>query len=146
MSEAAELSMAEHRDYTGAKIGMWLFLFTELLLFGGLFLIYAVYRSVHPQEFHVAAAELNVLLGSVNTLVLLTSIMIMVLAVHAIQQVNRRMTLLLIGVTIAFVGTCLGEDETHAATRGGMIFGTIVIIAGVALWRLLRIGARAKQA
>jgi len=46
------------------------------------------------------------------------------------------------GFTIAFVGTCLGENETHAATQGGLIFGTIVIIAGVAVWRFLRIGAR----
>ena len=45
------------------------------------------------------------------------------------------------GTTIAFIGTCLGENEPHAAGRGGMIFGTIVIIAGVAVLRLLRIGA-----
>jgi cytochrome c oxidase subunit 3 len=101
MSEAAGLSLAEHRDYTGAKIGMWLFLFTEILLFGGLFLIYAVYRSVHPQEFHVAAAELNVLLGSANTLVLLTSSLSMVLSVHAMQKGNRRLTLLFLWATIA---------------------------------------------
>ena len=50
-----------------------------------------------------------------------------------------------LGVTVAFVGTCLGENETHAATQGGMIFGTIVIITGVAVWRLLRIGSRAKK-
>jgi drug/metabolite transporter (DMT)-like permease len=50
-----------------------------------------------------------------------------------------------LGVTIAFVGTCLGENETHAATQGGMIFGTVVIITGVAAWRMLRIGSRAKK-
>jgi len=38
---------SEHRDYTGSKLGMWLFLFTEILLFGGLFLVYAVYRYVN---------------------------------------------------------------------------------------------------
>lgn len=47
-----------------------------------------------------------------------------------------------LGVAVAFVGTCLGEKETHAATQGGMIFGTIVVITGVAVWRLLRIGPR----
>ncbi len=50
-----------------------------------------------------------------------------------------------LGVTIAFVGTCLGENETHAATQGGLIFGTMVIIAGVVVWRLLRIGSRPKK-
>ncbi len=49
------------------------------------------------------------------------------------------------GITIAFVGTALGENEPHAAVRGGVIFGTIVIIAGVAVWRLLRIGARSRD-
>lgn len=47
-----------------------------------------------------------------------------------------------LGVTIAFVGTSLGENEARAAGLGGLIFGTIVIIAGVAVWRLLRIGSR----
>ena len=46
-----------------------------------------------------------------------------------------------VGVTVAFVGTCLGENETYAATRGGMIFGTIAVIAGVVILRLLRVGA-----
>ena len=42
------MSHAEHKDYAGAKLGMWLFLFTELLLFGGLFLLYAVYLKRYP--------------------------------------------------------------------------------------------------
>ncbi|MGE5892952.1 MAG: cytochrome c oxidase subunit 3 family protein, partial [bacterium] len=46
----------EYRDYIGAKLGMWLFLFTEILLFGGMFLVYAVYRAVHTADFHTAAA------------------------------------------------------------------------------------------
>ncbi len=47
---------------------------------------------------------------------------------------------LLVGFTIAFVGTCLGENEIVAATKGGIIFAVISIIAGVGLWRLLLIG------
>ena len=46
-----------------------------------------------------------------------------------------------LGFTVAFVGTCLGENETHAATQGGLIFGTVVVIAGVVVWRLLLIGS-----
>ena len=41
----------QHKDYAGAKLGMWLFLFTELILFGGLFLLYAVYLARYPREF-----------------------------------------------------------------------------------------------
>jgi len=50
-----------------------------------------------------------------------------------------------LGFTIAFVGTSLGEKETHAATQGGLIFGTVVIITGVVAWRLLHIGSRSKK-
>ena len=52
---------------------MWLFLFTELILFGGLFLVYAVYRFKHPEEFLLAASELDTFVGTVNTIILLTS-------------------------------------------------------------------------
>jgi cytochrome c oxidase subunit 3 len=76
-------------DATGARIGMWLFLFTEILLFGGLFLLYAVYRSQYRVDFHYGAATLNVQIGALNTLVLLTSSLMMVLAAHYLNQ-NRR--------------------------------------------------------
>ena len=48
-----------HKDYAGAKFGMWLFLFTEVLLFGGLFILYSVYLARYPQEFISAGKELN---------------------------------------------------------------------------------------
>jgi cytochrome c oxidase subunit 3 len=59
--------------------------FTELILFGGLFVAYGVYRSIHPHEFHAASGELNVVLGVTNTLVLLTSSLTMVLSIVAIR-------------------------------------------------------------
>jgi len=93
-----------HRDYEGAKIGMWIFLFTELLLFGGLFLIYAVYRLKYTHDFHLAAAELNVTLGVVNTLILLTSSLTMVLAVTAMQRGDRQSALNTLFWTIALAG------------------------------------------
>lgn len=93
--------MTEHRDYTGAKLGMWLFLFTEILLFGGLFLVYAVYRSVYAAEFHTAAAELNVTLGTVNTVILLTSSLTMALAISAVQNGRRTVSLVFQTVTVA---------------------------------------------
>jgi len=92
--------MTEHRDYTGAKLGMWLFLFTEILLFGGLFLVYSVYRSVYAADFHAAAAELSVPIGTVNTVILLTSSLTMALAISAVQRGGKTVSLVLQAATI----------------------------------------------
>lgn len=82
----AEHSPAEHHDYLGAKLGMWIFVFTELVLFGGLFIAYGVYREMHAVEFHEASGELNVRLGVTNTIVLLTSSLTMALSIAAIRM------------------------------------------------------------
>ncbi|MEI6215012.1 MAG: cytochrome c oxidase subunit 3 family protein [Desulfuromonadales bacterium] len=94
------MSHEEHKDYFGAKLGMWLFLFTELLLFGGLFLLYAVYLRRYPQEFATAGKQLNWVLGSANTLILLTSSLFAAMAVTAVQRDELRRTVRLIGGTI----------------------------------------------
>lgn len=91
-----------HRDDLGSKMGMWLFLFTELLLFGGLFLLYMAYRVQYPEQFHTAAKELNVLVGTLNTLILLTSSLTMALSIAALQRGKKTLSLVLIGLTIAF--------------------------------------------
>ena len=96
-----------HRDYLGAKFGMWLFLFTEVLLFGGMFLVYSVFRSRFPLDFHNAAAELNVTLGAVNTLVLLTSSLSMAAAITAMQKGGARLSLYLQGATVFLAGVFL---------------------------------------
>ncbi len=59
MSDGAE-AHAVHQDDVGAKLGMWLFLVTEMLLFGGLFISYSYMRSKYPAEFHHAGGDLNV--------------------------------------------------------------------------------------
>jgi cytochrome c oxidase subunit 3 len=89
-----------HKDYAGSKLGMWLFLFTEVLLFGGLFLVYSVYRSMHPQDFHAAAAGLSTVLGTVNTVILLTSSLTMAIAISAFQRGDTRQSVLLQAATI----------------------------------------------
>ena len=89
-----------HKDYFGAKLGMWLFLFTELLLFGGMFLLYAVYLRAYPTEFASGGSQLNWMLGGTNTLILLTSSLTAAMAVTAIQRGETGRTLLLIGATI----------------------------------------------
>ena len=82
--------METHRDDTGSKIGMWLFLLSEILLFGGLFILYSTYRYKNPIEFHLAAWELNRVLGTLNTLILLTSSLTMALSIYFIQKGNRK--------------------------------------------------------
>ena len=102
MAETAQMPIAleEHHDTIGARMGMWLFLFTELLLFGGMFLVYAAYRSRFPQEFHSAALELNTLIGTINTILLLTSSLTVVLSITALQRRNRGLSILFLSLTI----------------------------------------------
>jgi cytochrome c oxidase subunit 3 len=88
-----------HKDYQGAKIGMWLFLFTEVLLFGGLFILYSVFLSRYPQEFHDAGKELDVVLGTLNTVVLLASSYFIALAISFIQKGNKQKALLFTWLT-----------------------------------------------
>lgn len=90
----------KQRDRIGAKYGMWLFLFTEILFFGGMFLLYSVYRSKYPVEFHASAAEENLLLGSINTAVLLTSSLFIAVAISAVKKGNYRLSVILQGATI----------------------------------------------
>jgi len=80
-----------HKDYAGAKLGMWLFLYTEILLFGGLFVLYSVYLARYPGEFAVASGELNIVLGTINTVILLTGSLLVAISVSAIQRGNAKL-------------------------------------------------------
>jgi cytochrome c oxidase subunit 3 len=86
-------------DYAGSKLGMWIFLFTEMLLFGGLFLLYSVFRSKFPLDFHNASSELSRPIGTINTLVLLTSSLTMVLSLNEMKKDNKRLSFYLQGIT-----------------------------------------------
>lgn len=90
----------EHYDPEASKIGMWLFIFTELLLFGVLFVIYAVYRYMNHSAFGMAAEELDVFVGAINTIILLISSMTIAMSTTALQKRNRNFTLLLLGITL----------------------------------------------
>ena len=85
------------------RLGMWLFLFTEMLLFGGLFIVYSVYRIRYAQAFHFAAGELSIFIGTFNTIILLISSATIASSVAAIRLKNKKLALLLIGITI-FLG------------------------------------------
>ena len=75
-----------HIDQTGKKMGMWFFLFTEILFFGGMFLLYSIYRSMYAQDFHRGAAGENLILGTINTVILLTSSYAIALSIAAVKQ------------------------------------------------------------
>ena len=97
------LKMEIHRDDQASKIGMWLFLFTEMLLFGGLFIVYSVYRYKNAEAFHLAAHELSVFIGTLNTILLLISSSTIAMSITALQKKNKNLALVLMGITI-FLG------------------------------------------
>jgi cytochrome c oxidase subunit 3 len=89
-----------HRDDLASKTGMWLFLFTEMLLFGGLFIVYSVYRFRNAAAFHLAAEELSVFVGTLNTIILLISSATIAMSITAIQKNSKKLSLLLLGITV----------------------------------------------
>ena len=89
-----------HYDPEAGKLGMWLFIFTELLLFGGLFIVYSVYRYLNPEAFQLAGEELDTFIGAFNTVILLVSSMTIAMSTSALQQKNKKLTIFLIIITL----------------------------------------------
>lgn len=149
MSPQEHASAHTHRDDYGARMGMWLFLFTELILFGGMFLVYSVYRFTNQAEFHLAATELNKIIGTFNTAILLTSSLTMALSITAIQKDNRRLSLLFQFLTILLAlffmvnkyfewtakinhGLFPGSDELLSKSSGEILFfGLYYVMTGL---------------
>lgn len=108
VSEGAPRFLSEQYDtleqqHDAAKLGIWIFLVTEVLLFGGLFCAYAVYRGNHPEIFRYGALFLDTQWGAINTLVLLLSSFTMAMAVRCSQLGDRRGLILHLAVTL-FLG------------------------------------------
>ncbi len=78
--------MHRESDQVGIKIGMWLFLYSEIILFGGLFVLYAAYFFEHPQSFVAGGKELNRIIGALNTIVLLVSSFTVAASITAIRR------------------------------------------------------------
>jgi cytochrome c oxidase subunit III len=91
-----------------ATLGMWVFLATEVLFFGGMFLAYAVYRSMYPAAFAEASHHLDVVMGTINTAVLLCSSLTMALAVQASQLGNIRSMVRFLLITMVFGAAFIG--------------------------------------
>ncbi len=81
-------------------VGMWLFLLTEVMFFGGLFLAYTIYRTIYPQGFLYGSHLLNVPLGGTNTVVLIVSSLTMAMAVYYSQKGDRKKLIGLLTVTL----------------------------------------------
>ena len=118
-------------EFEASKQGMWLFMVTEVLMFGGLFVAYTMFRSMYPEMFHEASHHLAKNLGLTNTIILITSSLTMVLALAAIQrgdQARMRLWLLttaLLGMT--FVGGQVYEFTSfvrEGLTLRTNLFGT----------------------
>ena len=91
-----------------STLGMWVFLVTEVLFFGGLFAAYCVYRNWYPDAFAAASHELDVTLGAINTAVLITSSLTMALGVHAAQLGQRRLLMIFLVATMILGAAFLG--------------------------------------
>jgi cytochrome c oxidase subunit 3 len=95
------------QEFSANKLGFWLFLATEILLFGGLFVAYAVFRNMYPETFHNAHEHLNRTMGALNTVVLICSSFTMAMAVRAAQTGEKNKQVGFLIVTLAFAATFL---------------------------------------
>lgn len=98
---------AVEQQRESAKLGMWIFLLTEVLLFGGLFCAYAIYRSWNPDMFYNAHKFLDVRLGTLNTIVLISSSVTMALAIRSIQLGKRKLSIGFLVTTLLFAAVFL---------------------------------------
>lgn len=88
-------------DALGDRFGMWLFLLSEILLFGVLFIIYSVYLAKNPADFEAGSHMLDVVFGTVNTLILLVSSFFVAASITAVQRGRRRTAMAYLVGTIA---------------------------------------------
>ncbi len=142
------------------RLGMWIFLATEILLFGGLFIAYAYFRSGHASGFAAGSRQLHRTLGAVETWVLITSSLSAALAVHFTEQSRRRLSVAMLIATLLLGATFLvihGWEYTHEPhpVAGARLFFTIYylmtglhsihVIAGIGVlaWMAWRVGTSA---
>ncbi len=93
--------VSSEQQFDAAKMGMWLFLVTEILLFSGLFVAYTVYRVWHPEVFAKSAELLSWRMGGLNTIVLLASSFTVALGIHFAQKDNKKA--LVINLVLTFL-------------------------------------------
>jgi cytochrome c oxidase subunit 3 len=107
MSEHADARLAHHfeslpKQSHAMRLGMWLFLGTEVLLFGALFVGYSMYRSLFPDGFADASHHLSKALGTVDTFILITSSFTMAMSIHWARHRKTQLATLALAITILF--------------------------------------------
>ena len=98
----------EEQQKDASTLGMWIFLVTEVMFFGGMFAAYTVYRNLYPEVFAICSSSLNAVLGAANTMVLLLSSFTMVMAVRAGQLGQQKAIIWFLILTLLFGGVFLG--------------------------------------
>lgn len=116
-------SIEQQRE--AVTLGMWVFLLTEIMFFGAIFLAYFVYRYLYPEMYLDLSRHLDITLGTVNTAVLLTSSLTMALAVNAAQTGNQKrlFNMLLITLLCACAFLVIKGFEYHHKWESGMVPG-----------------------
>jgi cytochrome c oxidase subunit 3 len=125
--------MNAEQQFSSSKLGMWLFLFTEIMFFGGLFVAYIVYRSWNPELFTMAATQLDTMLGAVNTVVLIGSSLTIALAIRA-AQLNKQKQIIyyLLGtIALATVFLIIKYFEYTAKIDIGIMPGAFYTFEGI---------------
>ena len=105
------------QQHEASTLGMWVFLVTEVMFFGGLFMAYIVYRTWYPLAFAEGSHHLDILLGGFNTAVLICSSLTMAMAVHAAQLGNRKGQVRFLVLTILLGATFLGVKVIEYAEK-----------------------------
>ena len=105
------------QQYEASALGMWVFLVTEIMFFGGLFTAYVAYRSAYPGAFGAASDHLDLTLGAINTAVLIGSSLTMALAVHAAQTGKRNALVMFLLMTMLFGSVFLGIKAVEYADK-----------------------------
>lgn len=88
--------MSKPADVTGVKLGMWLFLYTEIMLFGGLFVLYAAYYSKYTEDFIAGGKQLDFVFGVFNTIILLFSSFLVASSITAIRRKAKSLAVILL--------------------------------------------------
>lgn len=135
MSDSHASALAHHftdmdQQIEANTLGMWIFLVTEVMFFGGIFLVYTVYRGAYYQEFAEASHHLDIYLGTTNTIVLLCSSLTMALAVRSVQLGQRRAAVIFLLFTLLLGSTFLSikgleyyhKYEEHLLPGSGFMY------------------------
>ena len=114
------------QQHEASTLGMWVFLATEILFFGGVLMAYWVYRVIYPDAWALAGEQQNTMLGGINTIVLIMSSFTMACAVRASQLGSRNATVALLIATLFFGSVFLGVKsyEYHAHWHEGLFPGS----------------------